>query len=137
MPANRTYSPDNPVGYEITLTRDNAAPRKLVFAAWTDEEHVKQWWGPAHFDNPVCKVDARVGGLVDIHMRSPDDTVYPMTAIFNEIVPNEKIVFTSQSAATSSSMRGRSMTRLPWRRNARACPSESAWRSGRCWRPAR
>ena len=95
MPANRAYSPDNPVGYEVTLTRAIAAPRELVFAAWIDEEHVKHWWGPAGFDNPVCKVDARVGGKMDIHMRGPDGTVYPMTATFTEIVPPEKIVFTS------------------------------------------
>jgi uncharacterized protein YndB with AHSA1/START domain len=95
MPANRSYSPDNPVGYEITLTRDLSAPRKLVFEAWTDEERVRQWWGPENFDNPVCKVDARVGGLMDIRMRGPDGTVYPMTATFTEIVPNEKIMFTS------------------------------------------
>lgn len=93
MPANRVYAPENPVGFEITLTRDISAPRKLVFAAWTDEEHVKQWWGPAGFDNPVCQVDARVGGRMDIHMRGPDGTVYPMTAKFTEIVPEEKIVF--------------------------------------------
>jgi uncharacterized protein YndB with AHSA1/START domain len=95
MPANRTYSPDNPVGYEVTLTREMAAPRQLVFAAWTDEAHIKAWWGPAGFDNPVCKVEARVGGKMDIHMRAPDGTVYPMTATFTEIVPEEKIVFTS------------------------------------------
>jgi uncharacterized protein YndB with AHSA1/START domain len=95
MPANREYSPDNPVGYEIALTREIAAPRKLVFAAWIEEDRVRQWWGPKNFDNPVCKVDARVGGLMDIHMRGPDGTVYPMTATFNEIVPHEKIVFTS------------------------------------------
>ena len=95
MPANRIYSPDNPVGYEVTLTREIAAPRKLVFAAWIDESHVKEWWGPEGFDNPVCKVDARVGGKMDIHMRGPDGTVYPMTATFTEIVPEEKIVFTS------------------------------------------
>src|SRR5271156_2849194 len=95
MAANRPYSPDNPVGYEITLTREIDAPRKLVFAAWTEEERVKQWWGPAGFDNPVCKIDARVGGKMDIHMRGPDGTVYPMTATFTEIVPDEKIDFTS------------------------------------------
>ena len=95
MPANRIYSPDNPVGYEVTLTRELDAPRKLVFAAWTDPERVKKWWGPAGFDNPVCKVDARVGGKMDIHMRGPDGTVYPMTATFTEIVPDEKIAFTS------------------------------------------
>ena len=95
MTANRLYSPDNPVGYEITLTRQMDAPSKLVFAAWTEEQRIKQWWGPAGFDNPVCKVDARVGGKMDIHMRGPDGTVYPMTATFTEIVPDEKIAFTS------------------------------------------
>jgi uncharacterized protein YndB with AHSA1/START domain len=95
MPANRIYSADNPAGYEITITRDIAAPRKLVFQAWIEEERVKQWWRPKSFDNPVCKVDARVGGKMDIHMRAPDGTVYPMTATFTEIVPDEKIVFTS------------------------------------------
>jgi uncharacterized protein YndB with AHSA1/START domain len=95
MATNRVYSPDNPVGFEVTLERELAAPRKLIFAAWIDEAHVKQWWGPAGFDNPVCKVDARVGGKMDIHMRGPDGTVYPMTATFTEIVPDEKIVFTS------------------------------------------
>ena len=95
MAANRKYSPDNPVGYEITLTREIDAPRKLVFLAWTEEERLKQWWGPRGFDNPVCKIDARAGGMMDIHMRGPDGTVYPMTATFNEIMPNEKIVFTS------------------------------------------
>ena len=95
MAANRKYSPDNPVGYEITLVREIVAPRKLVFLAWTEEERVKQWWGPAGFDNPVCKIDARVGGKMDIHMRGPEGTVYPMTATFTEIVPDEKMVFTS------------------------------------------
>jgi uncharacterized protein YndB with AHSA1/START domain len=95
MAANRNYSPDNPVGYEITLTREIDAPRKLVFLAWTEEARLKEWWGPEGFDNPVCKVDARTGGLMDIHMRSPDGMVYPMTATFDEIVPNERIVFTS------------------------------------------
>jgi uncharacterized protein YndB with AHSA1/START domain len=95
MSANRTYSPNDPLGYEITLTRDFTAPRKLVFQAWTEEERVKQWWGPESFTNPVCKVDAVAGGMMDIHMRSPDGTVYPMTAVFEEIVAPEKIVFTS------------------------------------------
>lgn len=95
MTANRKFSPDNPVGYEITLTRDFVAPRELVFKAWTEENRVKEWWGPGGFDNPVCKVDARVGGFMDIHMRSPEGTVYPMKATFTEIVPHERIVFTS------------------------------------------
>ena len=95
MPANRKFSPEDPVGYQITLMRDFDAPRKLVFQAWTQEDHIRQWWGPGGFDNPVCQVDARVGGLMEIHMRSPDGTVYPMKAQFTEIVPDERIAFTN------------------------------------------
>ena len=95
MSTNQKFSADNPVGYEVTLTREFAAPRELVFRAWTEETRVKEWWGPQQFTNPVCKVDARVGGEMDIHMRSPDGTVYPMKATFTEIVTPERIVFTS------------------------------------------
>ena len=31
---------------EIVITRVFDAPRELVFAAWTDPNHVERWWGP-------------------------------------------------------------------------------------------
>ena len=34
-----------------------------------------RWWGPKGFTNSVCEIDARVGGAIHIHMRSPDDCV--------------------------------------------------------------
>jgi uncharacterized protein YndB with AHSA1/START domain len=80
---------------ELTITRVFDAPRALVFKAWTDTEHLAQWWGPAGFTNPVCEFDARVGGALRIHMRSPDGTVYPMTGVIREIVTPERLVFTS------------------------------------------
>lgn len=80
------------VGQEITLTRTFDAPRALVFQAWTDPAHLVHWWGPAGFTNPVCEVDARVGGKVRIHMRGPDGAVYPMRGVFQELVPPERIV---------------------------------------------
>ncbi len=80
---------------ELVLIRVFDAPRKLVFKAWTDPECVAVWWGPHHFTNPVCELDARPGGAIRIHMRAPDGTVYPMTGVFNEVVEPERIVFTS------------------------------------------
>lgn len=80
---------------ELALTRVFDAPRSLVFKAWTDPKRLAQWWGPSHFTNPVCDVDARAGGSIRIHMRAPDGTVYPMTGRFEEIVEPEKIVFSS------------------------------------------
>jgi uncharacterized protein YndB with AHSA1/START domain len=81
--------------HELVLTRVFDAPRKLVFKAWTDPKIVAQWWGPHHFTNPVCELDARPGGAIRIHMRGPDGTIYPMTGTYQEIVEPERIVFTS------------------------------------------
>jgi len=61
----------------------------------TDPKHMAQWWGPHGFTNPVCEMDARVGGAILIHMRAPDGTVHPMTGTFREIVEGERIVFTA------------------------------------------
>jgi uncharacterized protein YndB with AHSA1/START domain len=80
---------------ELTITRVFAAPRALVFAAWTDPKHLAQWWGPKNFTNPVCEFDARVGGTFRIHMRGPDGTVYPMKGEIRELVAPERLVFTS------------------------------------------
>ncbi len=80
---------------ELVLTRVFDAPRELVFKVWTDPKHVAQWWGPRGFTNPVCELDLRPGGAILIHMRSPDGIVYPMTGVFQEVVPPERLVFTS------------------------------------------
>jgi uncharacterized protein YndB with AHSA1/START domain len=80
---------------EVTLTRTLNAPRELVYKAWTEVEHLKEWWGPRMFTNPVCEVDVRPGGAILIHMQAPDGTVYPMGGVFKEVLPPEKLVFTS------------------------------------------
>jgi uncharacterized protein YndB with AHSA1/START domain len=97
LPKISAAAATSPERYELNLTRVFDASRALVFNAWTDPKHVAQWWGPGGFTNPVCEVDARPGGEMRIHMRAPDGTIYPMTAIFKEIIEPERIIF--QSAA--------------------------------------
>jgi uncharacterized protein YndB with AHSA1/START domain len=80
---------------EVFFTRILDAARELVWKAWTDPQHVAQWWGPNGFTNPVCELDVRPGGAMLIHMRSPDGTVYPMTGVYQEIVEPERLVFSS------------------------------------------
>jgi uncharacterized protein YndB with AHSA1/START domain len=80
---------------ELTITRTINAPRVLVFKVWTDPRHLAQWWGPNGFTNPVCEIDARPGGMIRIHMRGPDGTVYPMTGEYREVVAPERLVFIS------------------------------------------
>jgi len=82
---------------EITITRVFDAPRALVFKAWTDAEMLAQWWGPKGFTNPLCELDARVGGAIRVDMRAPDGAVYPMKGEFREIVPPQRLVFTNMA----------------------------------------
>jgi uncharacterized protein YndB with AHSA1/START domain len=84
-------------GRKVVLTRTFDAPRSLVFEAWADPKHLKRWWGPHHFTNPVCEVDVRPGGAIRIDMAGPDGAVYPMKGSFREVVEPERLVFTSNA----------------------------------------
>jgi uncharacterized protein YndB with AHSA1/START domain len=84
---------------ELTLTRILDAPRELVFKLWTEPHHLAQWWGPHGFTNPVCELDARTGGAIRVHMRAPDGTTFPMGGAFEEIVPPQRLVFTTSAHA--------------------------------------
>lgn len=81
---------------EFTLTRVLDAPRERVWEAWTDQKQVAQWWGPHGFTNPVCEVDARVGGALVIHM-SGFGMLAPMRGVFQEVVKPERLVFLNQA----------------------------------------
>jgi len=80
---------------DLTITRKVAAPRALVFRAWTDPQHLAQWFGPRGFTIPECAVDARVGGGLTIVMRAPDGARHPMRGVFQEVVRDERLSFTN------------------------------------------
>jgi uncharacterized protein YndB with AHSA1/START domain len=86
---------DDYLGREFVITREFAAPRELVFKAWTDPKHLAQWWGPKGFTNPVCQWDAQPGKSIHVVMRAPNGVDYPMGGEFREIVAPERLVFTS------------------------------------------
>jgi uncharacterized protein YndB with AHSA1/START domain len=48
--------------HELTITRVFQAPRALVWQAWTDAEHAKQWAGPRTFTATNLDHDVRPGG---------------------------------------------------------------------------
>jgi len=77
---------------EFTVTRILNAPRELVFKYWSDPVFVKQWWGPAQFTSPQCKIDFKVGGQFHYCMRAPDGKEYWNIGNYREIVVPKKIV---------------------------------------------
>lgn len=83
---------------ELRLSRVFNAPVALVWKAWTDPEHFKQWWGPIPFTCPFARMDVRPGGSYLWCMRSPDGTEHWTTGVFREVVPLERIVYSDSFA---------------------------------------
>jgi len=73
--------------------REFDAPRELVFAAFTDPKHLSQWWGPNGFTTTTSSFDFRPGGVWRFVMHGPDGRDYQNRITYEEIVPNERIVY--------------------------------------------
>lgn len=59
---------------EIVLCRVINAPRERVFAAWTDPNQIRQWFGPAGFTTETLECDIRPGGRWRFIYTGPDGT---------------------------------------------------------------
>lgn len=81
---------------ELTFTRVLDAPRELVFRCMLEPEHLTHFWGPAGTSTPLdgITVDPRPGGVFETVMISDDGGSYTMRAVYAEIVPPERIVWT-------------------------------------------
>jgi uncharacterized protein YndB with AHSA1/START domain len=80
-----------PSDTEIRMTRTFDAPRELVFAAHSQAEHLKHWWGRG---NPLdVELDFRVGGTYRFVEHS-DGEQYAFRGEYREIVEPERIVQT-------------------------------------------
>jgi len=77
----------------IVGTRVLAAPRTLVFSAWTDPKHLAQWWGPNGFRTTTHAFDFRPGGVWRFVMHGPDGRDYQNRVTFDEIVRPERITY--------------------------------------------
>jgi len=86
---------------ELTMARTFDAPRAMVWKAWTDPEMVTRWWGPRGVTTPTCEVDARRGGKINIVMLAGKELgpaagqEWPMTGTFEEVTPQDRLVFTA------------------------------------------
>lgn len=94
--ANRdSFAVTTPSDREIRMTRLFDAPRRLVFEAMTQPEHVKQWWGRLGegYSVPVCEIDLRVGGVWRFVNRHPHGEA-AFHGEYQEISPPGRLVFT-------------------------------------------
>ena len=76
----------------LTLERTFKAPIKLVWEAWTQPEHIAQWWGPKGMETKVIEHNFSVGGQWKYIMAMPDGSEFIAEGVYSEIIAFEKII---------------------------------------------
>lgn len=79
---------------DLVLERTVDIPRQLVWAAWTQPEHLKHWFTPAPWITVDCEIDLRPGGIFRTVMRSPEGQEHSHLGCYLEIIENERLVWT-------------------------------------------
>lgn len=105
MPADHQLSHanlDNPV--EIIISRTFAAPRELVWLAWTNPAHVGHWWGPAGFTTTTHSMDVRPGGAWEYTMHGPDGNDYRNRVDYLEVDQPSRLVYTLGGKVSDSAV---------------------------------
>lgn len=77
----------------IVQERTFDAPRALVFRAFTEREHLDQWWGPNGYRNQSESLELRVGGEWRFVMNGPDGKVWVNWIRYEEIHAPERLVY--------------------------------------------
>src|SRR5678815_1359002 len=79
----------------FTIERTFAAAPSRVFAAYADAKSKVRWFGgPEGWEKSNLKLDFKVGGRESVSGGPPGGTVHTYNAIYQDIVPDERIVLT-------------------------------------------
>jgi len=70
---------------EIVTSRILNNNRELIYRAWSEPQHLKNWWGPMGFTNTFNEFDFTVGGKWSFIMHGPDKGNYPNECEFIKI----------------------------------------------------
>ena len=94
----RNSTSTEPAERVLVIERIFDAPSSLVFKAWTEPEHMVQWFGPRGFTSTILQSELRSGGAYRIHMRGPEGDDHWTQGIFREIVEPERLVMSGNWA---------------------------------------
>ena len=76
---------------EIVVSRLIDAPRELVFAAFTEREHIEQWWAPK--GATTHEMDVKPGGIWRYSQPARDGSLNPFKIKFIEIDKPARLVY--------------------------------------------
>jgi uncharacterized protein YndB with AHSA1/START domain len=80
----------------VHLERTFQAPAEAVFEAWTSPEVLRRWWRlESGHETTEAEVDLRVGGVVRVVFRDPENDVdYGGSGTYVEVEPPTRLAFT-------------------------------------------
>ena len=78
----------------VTIVRKIKGPTSKVYAALTKPELMVLWWGPDNGPTMSATADVRPGGRFSVVFRLLDGSEHNPTGIYQEVVPDRKLVFT-------------------------------------------
>lgn len=76
----------------LKLERTFDAPIQLVWEAWTQPEHIANWWGPKGMETKILEHNFAVGGSWKYVMTMPDGNEFIAEGVYQEIEEGKKIV---------------------------------------------
>lgn len=83
-----------PADDQILITREFAAPKHLVYRAWTEPDLVARWWHAGHGTIDSIDIDLKVGGRWRYVMTAHAGFEVAFNGEYREIVPGERLVTT-------------------------------------------
>jgi uncharacterized protein YndB with AHSA1/START domain len=86
----------------IEIVRRFAAPRAVVFEAWTTADQIAAWWDPRRQPLAACEVDLRPGGAFRFVPQGPAGAAHPFVGQYREISPPARLVFATPGPSPGS-----------------------------------
>ena len=83
-----------PTDTQILITREFAAPRHLVYRAYTSPDLIRRWWSGNRGTVTSVEVDLRPGGAWRYVMIANAGFEVAFHGEYHEIIPDERIVST-------------------------------------------
>lgn len=96
------------------ISREFAAPREVVWKAWTERAQFEQWFGPKGMKTEMLKFDLRPGGLTHYTQTTPDGTVLWGKAVYREVVPPTKLVWINSFSDKDAGITRHPFSKDPW-----------------------
>lgn len=80
---------------DLLFERIVNVPQHLVWRAWTVPELLLRWFTPVPWTTAACDIDMRPGGKFRTVMRSPEGQEFENLGCYLEVIPNERLPWTS------------------------------------------